>query len=446
MSSFAGTPVSAPPSNIGASRSTVARSSRPRRQIVLRVSHDLRRNLRDLPPCGRSARVELIFRPGQPLVLPRIDSVRFRSSSFPPPDGPSFACGSSPFRVEQRSRRPSTAGCLSGARRSRFRVLERLADSCSRSRAYSRKNMHELVPTNPHEARVAFVCAPELLAVPEFANTNRARGTQPALSVRTSFDADAAPLVAREASPSSSPASSTFRSTIRRCRARCPQDSPLFYGGEPSRYAAFGRYPAVVKSACVVTPCFASGDAARSFDQVAPDPPFDLAISRRPVFACPRSRAHAPPLRPFRAERRKAHSFEQTSAKAPCGNIDRPRLVSLTLVSFVLRRSRRLFFRVNRQQPVPFDRYPFGPFGGRATSLAAVTPRTLSSQPPRSLAPHGAGARENCARSSSAYCHRVAWLQCLHLSRPARASEPSIQTSALRFGHFRNLTTRANSR
>jgi hypothetical protein len=87
MSSFAGTPVSAPPSNIGASRSTVARSSRPRRQIVLRVSHDLRRNLRDLPPCGRSARVELIFRPGQPLVLPRIDSVRFRSSSFPPPDG-----------------------------------------------------------------------------------------------------------------------------------------------------------------------------------------------------------------------------------------------------------------------------------------------------------------------------------------------------------------------
>jgi len=162
---------------------------------------------------------------------------------------------------------------------------------------------------------------------------------------------------------------------------------------------------------------------------------------RMSTFPCPCASS-----RPFRAERRKVHSFEQTSAKAPCGNIDRPRLVSLTLVSFVLRRSRRLFFRVNRQQPVPFDRYPFGPFGGRATSLAAVTPRTLSSQPPRSLAPHGAGARENCARSSSAYCHRVAWLQCLHLSRPARASEPSIQTSALRFGHFRNLTTRANSR
>jgi hypothetical protein len=131
-------------------------------------------------------------------------------------------------------------------------------------------------------------------------------------------------------------------------------------------------------------------------------------------FGAPCSHVHVPvPMRPlcdpFESKER-SHSFEQTPAMFPCGNNDRPRLVSLTLVSFVLRRSRRLFFRVIRHQPVPFDRYPFGPFGGRATSLAAVTPRTLSSQSPRSLAPHDAGARENCARSSSAYCHREAWL------------------------------------
>jgi hypothetical protein len=55
-----------------------------------------------------------------------------------------------------------------------------------------------------------------------------ARGTQPSLPVRTSFDAAAAPIVARETSPSFLRASSTFRSTISQPRARCSQGSPLF--------------------------------------------------------------------------------------------------------------------------------------------------------------------------------------------------------------------------
>lgn len=112
----------------------------------------------DLSPCGRSTfhpdlstRSNRVFTANQQRSFPKLDSSTARWI-------PAFSCSPCEAHVSAFTR--STAGCLSGARRSRFRVLERLADPCSLSRPSRFHRTYELALTNPHEARVPFTRVP----------------------------------------------------------------------------------------------------------------------------------------------------------------------------------------------------------------------------------------------------------------------------------------------
>lgn len=96
--------------------------------------------------------------------------------------------------------------------------------------------------------------------------------------------------------------------------------------------------------------------------------------------------------------------------------------VALTSDSHATAFQRSIFLRTDRGQASARD-FAHGKF----------TPRTLLSQPPRSLAPRDARARGLAAR---AHLQRIViekvWRFRLRIRRPARASEPSIQNPARR--------------
>lgn len=335
----------------------------------------------------------LIFRPGRTEFLPRTNSVRFRSSTVPPPDGfPHFRAPLARLTFQRSPDRPPVvypapadpAFAFSNASPIHVHFLARPAFT-------GRTSSRSRIRTKRAYRSPAF---PEHLSMPELATARHARGTQLTLSVRASFDADAAPFTAREVSRSRSRASCIFRHTISRSRARHPQD-PRFL--RPQIFGTLGFWPLSRGGQSRVRgdSFFASGNAARSFDQVAPNVHSTLRSSDH-SFACSRCRAHARAHSRNNKGRRPFDSRLCWSTRIPFEDTRTPEPVRLAT-----------FRNVCSSSDSQFQGHPFG---ARATSLAAITPRTLLSQRSRSHAPHDAGARVRCARSSSAYCHRVAWL------------------------------------